>query len=186
MVIKIKVYIPAHIFSPIIFQSVKPSQGTIPKTLTFNSISPNFPFIPMSKWWRSAAGVLRTASETPAVRSYHTIQAVPRELSGHRIAARERAQGRIPAVVFSQKYVQKNPNDPTSVVASSYVSQKLLLTTELKQIKAILKSIELPFFCSTAFPLQIRAGAGSSTILQNGKVLPVKVRTCFLYIFFIE
>ncbi|XP_042060306.1 50S ribosomal protein L25-like [Salvia splendens] len=129
----------------------------------------------MSKCWRAAAGVLRNANQTPAHRSYHTIQAVPRELSGHRISARERAQGRIPAVVFSQKYVQKNPSDPTSFVASTSVSQKLLLTTERKQIKSILKDIELPFFCSTAFPLQIRAGSGSSTILQNGKVLPIKI-----------
>ncbi|KAH6761764.1 Ribosomal protein L25/Gln-tRNA synthetase [Perilla frutescens var. hirtella] len=129
----------------------------------------------MSKWWRAAAGVLQTAVETPAGRSYHTIQAVPREISGHRVSARERAQGRIPAVVFSQSYVQKNPSDPTSFVASASVSQKLLLTAERKQIKAILKDIELPFFCSTSFPLQIRAGSGSSTILQSGKVLPIKI-----------
>ncbi|KAL1563239.1 50S ribosomal protein L25-like [Salvia divinorum] len=124
----------------------------------------------MSKCWRAAAGVLKNANKKPPHRSYHTIQAVPRELSGHRISARERAQGRIPAVVFSQKYFQRNPNDPTSFVASTSVSQKFLLTTERKQIKSILKDIELPFFCSTAFPLQIRAGSGSSTILQNGKI----------------
>ncbi|KAI3462772.1 hypothetical protein Pfo_019435 [Paulownia fortunei] len=131
----------------------------------------------MSKWWRAGAGVLKTAAETPVRRSYHTIQAVPREISGHRISVRDRAQGRIPAVVFSQSYVQTNPKDPTSVAASSSVSQKLLLTTERKQIKAILKHIQLPFFCSTTFPLQIRAGSGSSTILQNGKVLPIKIHT---------
>lgn len=130
----------------------------------------------MSKWWRAAAAGVKTAAKTPASRSYHTIQAVPRELSGNRVSARERAQGRIPAVVFAQNYVQKNPSDPTSVVASTSVSRKLLLSTERKQIKAILKNIELPFFCSTPFPLQIRAGAGSSTILQDGKVLPIKIQ----------
>ncbi|KAK6152715.1 hypothetical protein DH2020_012354 [Rehmannia glutinosa] len=131
----------------------------------------------MSRWWRAAAGVLKTAAETPVRRSYHTIQAVPREISGHRIAVRERAQGRIPAVVFSQSYVQTDPNDPTSVAASSSVSRKQLLTTERKQIKAILKDINLPFFCSTTFPLQIRAGSGSSTILETKKVLPIKIHT---------
>ncbi|KAL8528645.1 hypothetical protein ACS0TY_006186 [Phlomoides rotata] len=129
----------------------------------------------MSKWWRATAGVLKSASGTPSSRSFHTIQAVPREIYGHRVSARERAQGRIPAVVFSQEYVQKNPNDATSIAATSSVSQKLLLTTERKQIKAILKNIKLPSFCSTKFPLQIRAGSGSSTILQNGKVLPIKI-----------
>lgn len=167
----------------ILITQLNPSVNPHLLTPNLNALrfTPHFPFNQMSKWWRSAAGVLKTAAETPAGRSYHTIQAVPRELSGHRIAARERAQGRIPAVVFSQTYVQKNPSDPTSVVASSSVSQKLLLTTERKQIKAILKNIELPFFCSTAFPLQIRAGAGSSTIIQNGKVLPVKVRDFFSF-----
>ncbi|GFP99834.1 50S ribosomal protein l25 [Phtheirospermum japonicum] len=129
----------------------------------------------MSKWWRASAGVLKSSAETPSRRSYHTIQAVPREISGHRIAVRERALGRVPAVVFSQSYVHKNPNDPTSIAASTSVSQKLLLTTERKQIKAILKDVELPFFCSTTFPLQIRAGSGSSTILETKKVLPIKI-----------
>ncbi|KAL2240315.1 UNVERIFIED_CONTAM: 50S ribosomal protein L25 [Sesamum indicum] len=124
----------------------------------------------MSKWCRAAAGVLKATAETQSRRSYHTIQAVPRESSGHRISVRDRAQGRIPAVVFSQSYVQRDPNDPTSVVASSLVSRKLLLTTERKQIQAILKNIQLPFFCSTTFPLQIRAGSGSSTILETRKI----------------
>ncbi|KAL6521631.1 hypothetical protein OROGR_018200 [Orobanche gracilis] len=129
----------------------------------------------MSKWWRAAAGALKSAAAKPVRRSYHTIQAVPREISGPRIAVRERAQGLIPAVVFSQSYVEKNPKDPTSIAASSSVSQKLLLTTEGKQIKAILKDVKLPFFCSTTFPLQIRAGSGSSTILGTKKVLPIKI-----------
>ncbi|KAL0450303.1 UNVERIFIED_CONTAM: 50S ribosomal protein L25 [Sesamum latifolium] len=124
----------------------------------------------MSKWCRAAAGVLKATAETQSRRSYHTIQAVPREISGHRISVRDRAQGRIPAVVFSQSYVRRDPKDPTSVVASSSVSRKLLLTTERKQIQAILKHIQLPFFCSTTFPLQIRAGSGSSTILETRKI----------------
>lgn len=139
----------------------------------------------MSKWWRSAAGILKSAVELRSSRPYHTIQAIPREISGPRISARDRAQGRIPTVVFSQNYVQTNPNDPTAITASASVSRKLLLTTERKQIKAILKHIKLPFFCSTTFPLQIRAGSGSSTILETKRVLPIKASSlvpCTMYL----
>lgn len=179
-------------YSPMPFQSVKlfeelsrnPQIACIYESqLTW--VHPHFPVASsrkqMSKRWRAVAGLLKSAAGTPVRRSYHTIQAVPREISGPRISARDRAQGRIPTVVFSQSFAQTNPNDPTSVAASSTVSRKLLLTTERKQIKAILKNIELPFFCSTTFPLQIRAGAGSSTILENGKVLPIKVSGSLLY-----
>ncbi|KAK4397551.1 hypothetical protein Sango_1591700 [Sesamum angolense] len=81
------------------------------------------------------------------------------------------SSGSHPAAVFSQSYVQssyfamvytvffvvfctsfqRDPNDPTSVVTSSSVSRKLLLTTEQKQIQAILKHIQLLFFCSITF-----------------------------------
>ncbi|CAI0429750.1 unnamed protein product [Linum tenue] len=128
----------------------------------------------LAKWWRG----MRTAAKfpPPSVQSlysqsspYHTIQAVPREATGSRVAGRERTQGRIPAVVFTQNLLEKNPNARSS--ASS--SRKRLLTTEKKQIQAILRSVESPFFCSTTFPLQIRAGAGSSVMLESGNVLPI-------------
>ncbi|MCL7021455.1 hypothetical protein MKW94_024008 [Papaver nudicaule] len=96
---------------------------------------------------------------------FHTIEAVPREYTGNKIAAKDRAQGRIPTVVFSKD--QSDPNKP--------VSRKQLLTTERKQIKSILETVELPFFCSTRFKLQIRAGSGSSHLLDSGTVLPIKV-----------
>lgn len=99
---------------------------------------------------------------------YHTIQAIPRECTGSRISARDRAQGRIPAVVLSQNLLEKDPG------ATRLPSRKYLLTTEKKQIQAILKSVQLPFLCSTTFPLQIRAGSGSSTLLESGNVLPIK------------
>ncbi|XP_024978813.1 uncharacterized protein LOC112516025 isoform X1 [Cynara cardunculus var. scolymus] len=124
----------------------------------------------MSKWWRTAVVGLRKTAETS--RSYHTIQAIPREISGNRISVKDRAQGRIPAVVFAQ------PNPSTDGGGSSpvrSVARKHLLTTERKQIQSILKSIDLPYFCSTTFPLQIRAGSGSSTLLESGNVLPIKV-----------
>ena len=131
----------------------------------------------MAMWWRSAAAHLKTVTTHGCdssfllrfqYASYHTIQAIPRECTGRGVAARERMQGRIPAVVFHQSILDKN-----SDVQSP--SRKHLLTTEKKQIKSILKSVELPFFCSTRFALQIRAGSGSSHLLESGRVLPIKV-----------
>ncbi|KAI3437387.1 Ribosomal_TL5_C domain-containing protein [Psidium guajava] len=129
----------------------------------------------MAMWWRAASGGLKTAalnSPPPLIRSrnssYHTIQAIPRECSGSRVASRDRAQGRIPTVVFTQSLLEKSPR-------ARPPSRKYLLTTERKQIKSILNSVRLPFFCSTTFGLQIRAGSGSSTLLESGKVLPIKI-----------
>lgn len=127
----------------------------------------------MSKWWRTAAGNLRWATETSS-RSYHTIQAIPREITGHRVSIKDRAQGRIPAVVFAQP----NPSDGHGGGGSTtawQVSKKHLITTERRQIQSILNSIDVPYFCSTIFPLQIRAGSGSEILLESGNVLPVKV-----------
>ncbi|EOX91329.1 hypothetical protein QUC31_003065 [Theobroma cacao] len=120
----------------------------------------------MSKLWRG----LKTVVQTPTGNShhYHTIQAIPRECTGNRVSTRDRAQGRIPAVVFSQGLLEKSP-------ANRSPSRKQLLTTERKQIQTILKSVQLPFFCSTTFPLQIRAGSGSSVLLDSGRVLPIKI-----------
>ena len=139
----------------------------------------------MAKWWRSGAGGLRvltansstssSSSSSSKAASYHTIQAIPRECTGTRISSRDRAQGRIPAVVFSQTLLEKDPN-------SRFLdSKKHLLTTERKQIQSIVKSVQLPFFCSTRFPLQIRAGSGSSVLLQSGNVLPIKASSSFIF-----
>ncbi|KAB2626456.1 hypothetical protein D8674_020074 [Pyrus ussuriensis x Pyrus communis] len=127
----------------------------------------------MANRWRTAGGnlpaVLQNSSfgRQPPFSSfaalYHTIQAIPREVTGNRVSVKDRAQGRIPAVVFSQ---QLNP----SSAAARPVARKQLLTTERKQIQAILKSVEFPFFCSTRFPLQIRAGSGSSDLLESGNI----------------
>ncbi|KAF2295189.1 hypothetical protein GH714_031990 [Hevea brasiliensis] len=84
----------------------------------------------------------------------------------------DRAQGRIPAVVFALSQFDKNPS-------SESISRKQLLNIERKQIQSILKSIELPFFCSTTFQLQIRAGSGSSVLLDSRRVLPIKARQDF-------
>ncbi|XP_050206576.1 uncharacterized protein LOC126656134 [Mercurialis annua] len=126
----------------------------------------------MAKWWRGLKAVVQSQPPPPSLRSqsslYHTIQAIPRECTGSRVAARDRAQGRIPAVVFPQTLLDKNPNGRS-------LSRKQLLTTERKQIQSILKSVGLPYFCSTPLQLQIRAGSGSSVFLESGKILPIKV-----------
>ncbi|CAA6663081.1 unnamed protein product [Spirodela intermedia] len=114
--------------------------------------------------WRSGGGTRGLLSGAGAVfsRTYYTIQAVPREHTGSRLAARERALGRIPAVVLTQ-------GDGDGAEAS----RKLLLTADKKQIVTLLKRV--PFFCSTTFVLQVRAGPGSSALLQSGAVLPIKI-----------
>ncbi|KMT09358.1 hypothetical protein BVRB_6g134520 [Beta vulgaris subsp. vulgaris] len=111
------------------------------------------------QWWRIGGSRLKLVAEKQR-NYYHTIQAIPREISGPRISARDRAQGRIPAVVLSP---------------SGSDSQKQLLTTELKQINSLLKTVEPQFFCSTTFKLQVRAGSGSSLLLHSGNVLPIKL-----------
>ncbi|CAJ1942743.1 unnamed protein product [Sphenostylis stenocarpa] len=128
----------------------------------------------MTHWWRSAAGHLRTVAVSRFSSSvfrrshYHTIQAIPRECTGSKVSARDRMQGRIPAVVFFQNLLDKNLDGRSQ-------SKKHLLTVEKKQIKAILNSFDVPYFCSTRFPLQIRAGSGSSHLVESGTVLPIKI-----------
>ncbi|XP_042494469.1 50S ribosomal protein L25 isoform X2 [Macadamia integrifolia] len=142
----------------------------------------------MARWWNAAAGELsravalskpRASSSSSATISYHTIQAIPRDYTGSKIAARDRAQGRIPAVIFAQQFQELDPNESTisgdGSRISTTVSRKHLITTERKQIHSILKSVGPLFFCSTTFQLQIRAGAGSSHLLESGTVLPIKV-----------
>ncbi|KAL8124849.1 uncharacterized protein LOC141719045 [Apium graveolens] len=116
----------------------------------------------ISQWHRAAGDALKRSLQTS--RSYHTIEAIPREFTGKRLAVKERAQGRIPAVVLAL-------ND----VVGNALSRKHLLTTEKDQIQSVIDSVQLPFFCSTTFSLQIRAGSGSSTLLESGNVLPIKV-----------
>ncbi|MBA0592082.1 hypothetical protein Gorai_009069 [Gossypium raimondii] len=115
----------------------------------------------MLRLWRGLKTVVQTSPAN--THHYHTIQAIPRECTGSRISSRDRAQGRIPAVVFSQGLLEKNPSNRSP-------SRKQILTTERKQIRSIIKSVQLPFFCSTRFQLQIRAGSGSSVLLESGTI----------------
>ncbi|KAL6012567.1 hypothetical protein ACLOJK_003056 [Asimina triloba] len=118
-----------------------------------------------SKSWSAAAA----AAWSRAFSHYHNIQAVPREHTGSKIAVKTRAQGLIPAVVFSKGDIQ----DPSNGFRP--ISRKLLLTTERKQINSIIKTVQPEFFCSTLFNLQVRAGPASSALLESGNVLPIKV-----------
>ncbi|XP_020598200.1 uncharacterized protein LOC110037818 [Phalaenopsis equestris] len=115
--------------------------------------------------WRGSGELLRRAAaplwRRNAVGGYHTIEAVPREYTGCRIAVKERAAGRIPAVVLA-------PSE-----GGTPVSRKQLLTFDKHQIDSLLH--DSPFFTSTIFDLQIRAGVRSAVVLQSGTVLPIKV-----------
>nr|CAD1841343.1 unnamed protein product [Ananas comosus var. bracteatus] len=130
----------------------------------------------MVRWWRGVGGALRTAAAAPPWRrassaGYHrTIQAVPRERTGGRAAAKERADGRIPAVVLG---VSGDGGGAASAAAAAAVMN---VTTEAKQIRELLKE-NSAFFCSTPIRLQVRAGARSAVVLQSGTVLPMKVRS---------
>lgn len=124
------------------------------------------------KWWRFAGGgggsLLERAAAAAAgetslpshhrlIRNYQTIQAIPREHTGHQLAVKERAQGRVPAVVI----------DPLG-----QSSRKQLLTADAKQVRYLLSNF--PYICSTVFNLQVRAGPGSAAVLHSGTVLPIK------------
>lgn len=121
---------------------------------------------------RSFSSSSSSSSSSAPSTHYHTIQAVPREVVGPRAAAKERSHGRIPSVVFAR-------GEAGGDGAARLVSRKQLLTTERKQIHSLLKAISHESFCCTAFQLQIRAGAGSSCLLDSGWVLPIKVLPIF-------
>ncbi|KAG9440722.1 hypothetical protein H6P81_020887 [Aristolochia fimbriata] len=100
-------------------------------------------------------------------RRLKTIDATPREVSGQRASSKLRSQGQIPSVVLSRGEYSGD--------GLGHVSKKLLVSTDRKQIKSLLWIVKPELFCSTPFELQIRAGSGSSCILQSGRVLPVKL-----------
>ncbi|KAL7166093.1 hypothetical protein ACSBR2_036882 [Camellia fascicularis] len=100
------------------------------------------------------------------------IQAIPREYTGRKVSATDRIQGRIPSIVLTQ---DNGNHTTTTTTISRSASRKHVVTTERKQIQAIPNSIQLPFFCSITFPLQIRTGSGSSTLLKSSTVLPIKI-----------
>lgn len=112
----------------------------------------------MSKWWQAGFGRAIHTSKL-----YHTIEATPREFTGKNIAAKERAQGRVPGIVLAQDDV------------ANTLSRRHVITADKDHIQSVIKLVPLPFFCSTIFNLRILAGSGSSTLLESGNVLPVKV-----------
>ncbi|THG08621.1 hypothetical protein TEA_012715 [Camellia sinensis var. sinensis] len=108
--------------------------------------------------------------ERPANGSSHRGRhSIPREYTGCKVSATNRLQGRIPAVVLAQD----NGGHTTTITRSAF--RKYLVTTERKQIQAIFNTVQLPFFYSTSFPLQIRISSGCSTVLESGTILPIKI-----------
>lgn len=120
-------------------------------------------------WQRVIAGgassIKNSFISAESKRWYQTIQAIPRENKGHRLAIKERSQGRIPSVVLTSDYAV--------LPASSSSTRKQLLTTDSKQIQSLVKND--PYVCSTVYNLEILAGNGSSVVLHSGPVLPIKV-----------
>ncbi|KQK14194.1 uncharacterized protein LOC100829366 [Brachypodium distachyon] len=96
---------------------------------------------------------------------HHTIQAVPRETTGPRAAARERRNGHVPAVLLT--LAGAGPGEG--------VAHRKLLTTDRKQLSEMLK--QSPYFLSTPVRLQVRAGERSTAVVHSGTVLPIKVHT---------
>ncbi|CAN8264110.1 unnamed protein product [Cochlearia groenlandica] len=125
----------------------------------------------MATLWRALADLPASSfgRSIRRIHQYETIQAVPREATGRRVSARDRTIGRIPAVVFHQSLLHPD-------ATKRDLSRKQILTADRKQIKSLLDSVGLPFFCSTTFKLQIRAGQGSSTLVESGRVLPLKIQ----------
>lgn len=103
----------------------------------------------MASWWRGGGGFLLASLPPPCrlapASEYHgTIQPVPRELIGCRVAAKKRAAGRIPSVVVA------------SGGAGAVASNRQLLTTDANQIRELLK--QSPF--SPPLPSGSRSAPG--------------------------
>ncbi|PAN46159.1 hypothetical protein PAHAL_9G166100 [Panicum hallii] len=112
----------------------------------------------------AAAGVPPTPWRRAASASYHhTIQAVPRETSGPRAAARERRHGRVPAVLLAL----------AGAAPGNGIAHRKLLTADRRQVVEMLK--QSPYFLSTPVRLQVRAGERSNAVVHSGTVLPIKV-----------
>ena len=116
----------------------------------------------MAIWWRGVRSAAEAANLPAAysfgrsircLHQYETIQAIPREATGRRVSARDRTIGRIPAVVFTQSLLETD-------ASKRGVSRKQLLTADRKQIKSIVDSVGLPFFCSTTFKAPDPSWAG--------------------------
>ena len=112
----------------------------------------------------AAAGMPAAPWRRAASASYHhTIQAVPRETSGPRAAARERRHGRVPAVLLAL----------AGAAPGNGIAHRRLLTADRRQVAEMLK--QSPYFLSTPVRLQVRLGERSNAVVHSGTVLPIKV-----------
>jgi ribosomal protein L25 (general stress protein Ctc) len=117
----------------------------------------------------ASAGVSAPWRRAASASYHHTIQAVPRETSGPRAAARERRHGRVPAVLLSL----------AGASPGNGVAHRKLLTADRKQLVEMVK--QSPYFLSTPVRLQVRAGERSNAVVHSGTVLPIKVPGIFSY-----
>ena len=111
----------------------------------------------------AAAGMPAPWRRAASASYHHTIQAVPRETSGSRAAARERRHGRVPAVLLAL----------AGAAPGNGVAHRKLLTADRRQVAEMLK--QSPYFLSTPVRLQVRAGERSNAVVHSGTVLPIKV-----------
>ena len=111
----------------------------------------------------AAAGMPAPWRRAASASYHHTIQAVPRETSGPRAAARERRHGRVPAVLLAL----------AGAAPGNGIAHRRLLTADRRQVAEMLK--QSPYFLSTPVRLQVRAGERSNAVVHSGTVLPIKV-----------
>lgn len=87
------------------------------------------------------------------------IRALPREGSGRLVAAKLRAKGRIPSIVFEGESGDKGNN-------------KRLISVETKQIRNLLRKVGESSLLSRTFDIEVKAGPDSEEIVEKGRVLP--------------
>lgn len=87
------------------------------------------------------------------------IRALPRERSGRIVAAKLRAKGRIPSIVFGCENGEQGGN-------------KTLVSVETKQMRNLLRKVGESSLLSRTFDLEVKAAPDSEEIVEKGRVLP--------------
>lgn len=87
------------------------------------------------------------------------IRGLPRESSGRLVAAKLRAKGRIPSIVFGCENGEEGGN-------------KKLISVETKQIRNLLRKVGESFLLSRTFDMEVKAAPDSEEIVEKGRVLP--------------
>ncbi|KAK4769653.1 hypothetical protein SAY86_027803 [Trapa natans] len=88
-----------------------------------------------------------------------TILAIPRSGSGKNVSAKERKQGRVPAILFEQEDGQHGGN-------------KRLISVRANQIRKLVNHLGRSFFLSRLFDLEVAPEFGSDEVIEKIRVLP--------------